>query len=85
MDVELLTEFLDKHNPSSQPPSTATLEKVFTELERVRIPHSAELVERSRIQGEEHIKSGVEACIARNNKARAICKDPNGYEKRYGA
>ena len=84
MDIDFLIDLLEKFNPSAQPPSTDTLDKVFTELEKVRIPYSAELVRRSRAQGEEHVASAVEVCIARNNGVRALCKDPKGYEKRFG-
>ena len=83
-DVDALIELLQKYNPSGNSPATATLGTIFTELEKVRIPRTAELVKRARAQGDAHIVSGAEACIARNNAIRALCQDPHGHEKRFG-
>lgn len=78
-------ELFEKHNPSASTLDTATLDMIFTELEAVRIPRSSEMVEAARVQGELRVAQGTEACIARNNRFRDMCKDPDGYKKRFGA
>lgn len=83
-DVDLLVQLLGKHNPSAESPTTATLETVFEELEKVRIPRTSDLVKRARAQGNSTVTTGVEACVARNNSVRALCKDPEGHTKRFG-
>ncbi|KAI0688726.1 FAD/NAD(P)-binding domain-containing protein [Cerioporus squamosus] len=65
-DIYHLVRLLVKHNPSASPPSTATLETVFTELEQLRIPRTSELVMRARKMGELRVVSGVEACKKRD-------------------
>ena len=84
-DVARLTELLEKHNPSAEPPSTDTLSQVFEELEQERIPYTAEMVKRARAQGETRVVSGVEACIARNDWYRATMKDEALLKARFGA
>ena len=83
-DADLLVEVLEKHNPFAGHPSTATLATVFSELEKVRIPRTTDLVKRARMQGEFTVVKGVEACTVRNNKLRALCEDPGGHSKRFG-
>ena len=83
-DVELLVELLEKYNPSCSEPSTATLDKIFAELEKIRIPRTSELVKRARATGETHVATDLEACIARNKATREMCQDPKGHEKRFG-
>ncbi|KAJ3559367.1 hypothetical protein NM688_g399 [Phlebia brevispora] len=80
-DVGLLVELLDKHNPSSAPPSAAVLEAIFSELEKVRIPRTAALVKQARTQGESRVVDGVEACIKRNAAYREIWKDHDSVAK----
>ncbi|GJE95030.1 FAD-dependent monooxygenase [Phanerochaete sordida] len=83
-DVGLLADLLAAHNPGGAPPATATLEEVFAELERVRLPRTAELVRQARAQGDTRVVSGVEACIARNNYYRDVCNDPAKLRARFG-
>lgn len=84
-DVSLLMELLEKHNPSAEPPSTQTLEAVFTELERTRIPRTSEMVKKARMQGEMRTVAGVEACMKRNAMIRDMCSDPEKMKARFGA
>ncbi|EKM52862.1 uncharacterized protein PHACADRAFT_100160 [Phanerochaete carnosa HHB-10118-sp] len=83
-DVGLLIDLLEKYSPSTESPSTDTLAAAFTELERVRLPRTADLVKRARIQGETRVVSGVEACIKRNNYYRDVCNDPVKFKARFG-
>ncbi|KAA1472789.1 FAD/NAD(P)-binding domain-containing protein [Dentipellis sp. KUC8613] len=69
-DVALLSTLLDEHNADRSPPSLATLEKIFTKFERVRIPRSAELVKGAREMGERRVVSGLENCLKRNDVVR---------------
>jgi salicylate hydroxylase len=78
-------QLFEKHNPAANAPSTAILDAIFTELERVRIPRTSEIVRLARAQGELRVTEGVEQCIARNNYFRELCKDSNGYAHRFGA
>ena len=75
--MELLTALLEKHNPSGQPPSTQTLETIFSELEAVRIPRSSAMVQGARAQGESRVVQGAEACKARNDAYRKDWSDPD--------
>ena len=84
MDTNLLFDLLAKHNPSVKPPSLALLDKIFTEFENIRIPHTADLVKRARAQGDTHVVIGLDALLARNNTYRDWCQDPNGPSKRFG-
>ena len=83
-DTALLIDLLDKYHPSSVNPSTAVLEKIFTELEGVRRPVTSELVKRAREQGEMKVMSGSDKCIARNNAVREMCTIPGELAKRFG-
>ncbi|CAL1707693.1 unnamed protein product [Somion occarium] len=74
-DVALLSKLLKEHNPHANPPSTETLSKVFTELEKVRIPRSAALVAGARKSGETRVVAGVEECKKRNDYYRESWKD----------
>ena len=76
-DVDLLIELLEKHNPTTQPPSTKTLGTIFSELEAVRIPRSSAMVQGARAQGETRVVQGVEACKARNDTYRRDWSDPD--------
>ncbi|KIK68856.1 hypothetical protein GYMLUDRAFT_34848 [Collybiopsis luxurians FD-317 M1] len=70
-DIYHLVRVLIKFNPSAQNPSTETLSNAFKEYESVRIPRTSVLVKGAREMGEKtRVVSGMEACIARNNKIR---------------
>ena len=84
-DAGLLIDLLEKHNPSASSPSTSVLEAVFTELEAARIPRTAELVKRARLQGETRVVHGVQACIDRNNWYRKTLSDQSSAQKKFGA
>ena len=83
-DADILVELLEKHNPSAGHPSTVVIATIFAELEEARIPRTSDLVKRARMQGDLMVAKGAEACIARNNTLRALCKDPEGHSKRFG-
>ena len=72
-----MIELLEKYNPSAAPPSTSTLETVFSELEAIRIPRSSALVKAARAQGESRVVNGAEECKARNDVVRDLFRDPN--------
>jgi salicylate hydroxylase len=82
-DINLLTNLLKQYNPEAGSPSTATLDAIFTEIEKVRIPRTSDFVKSARAHGDSRVLSGVEACLARNNDMRELCKDPNGYLRRF--
>lgn len=81
-DVDLMIELLEKCNPSAASPPTATLESIFTEFEKTRIPRSATLVKQAREQGESRVVEGVENCIKRNAAYREIWKDRESVTER---
>ena len=83
-DVDLLVALLQKHNPTATAPSTETLEAVFSELEKVRIPRSAKLVKQARAQGESRVVHGVEGCKKRNDAYREMWKDDETIIKNLG-
>lgn len=83
-DVGLLIDLLERINPSAEPPSTAVLTNVFGELERERLPRTAEMAKNARAQGDMRVVSGVEACIKRNNLIRDMCADPAKMKARFG-
>lgn len=83
-DIDILIELLEKNSRADISPSTATLNHVFTELEAVRIPRTAELAKGARKQGETRVVAGREACIARNNYYREMCKDEAKLKARFG-
>lgn len=58
---------------------------MFKELEAVRIPAFSAMVQSARAQGENHVKTGVEECIARNNLYRKkIIGNDEFYKFRFG-
>ena len=67
------------------PPSTETLERVFGELEAVRIPFTAQMVKKARAQGETRVVSGTQACLERNKNYRAMLADEKLIKQRFGA
>jgi salicylate hydroxylase len=71
----MLITLLEKHNPSTAPPTTELLETLFSELEAQRIPPSSAMVKGARKQGELRVVEGVEACIKRNREYQRIWKD----------
>lgn len=83
-DVDLLIQLLQKHNPAADSPSTYVLEVVCTELERVRVPRTSEMIELARKQGETRVAEGVDACISRNNYYRQMCQDESRFRERFG-
>ncbi|KAI0271689.1 hypothetical protein BC834DRAFT_456367 [Gloeopeniophorella convolvens] len=72
-DIYHLTRLLDA-NPDAAS-DTATLEKVFIEYERARMPRSAMLIDFARRQGDSRVLEGVEACLERNRGVRAFMED----------
>jgi salicylate hydroxylase len=72
-DIYHLTRLLGAHPGAAE--DNATLQKVFTEYERVRIPRSTMLIEMARKQGESRVVEGVEASLARNQQVRAFMSD----------
>jgi salicylate hydroxylase len=82
-DVGLLIDLLEKYN-SSGAPFSETLEKVFTELEQVRIPRTAELVKRARAYGDARVVSGTEACLARNKWYLELISDKALLKESFG-
>ena len=83
-DVDLLVELLEKYNPAAESPQTRVLKTVFSELEKVRLQLTADLVKKARAQGDTRVVSGVEECIKRNNWYRDICNDPAKLKTRFG-
>jgi salicylate hydroxylase len=79
----MLSDLLGWHNPEAGSPSTETLEAIFSEIEKVRIPRVAEMVKSARAHGESRVSSDLEACLARNNSTRELCKDADGYHMRF--
>ncbi|KIP01899.1 hypothetical protein PHLGIDRAFT_96569 [Phlebiopsis gigantea 11061_1 CR5-6] len=84
-DAGLLVELLEKYNPTAEAPLTATLQEAFVELEKERIPRTAELVKRARAQGETRVVHGTEACVKRNNWYREILSNEQLLRQRFGA
>lgn len=72
-DIYHLTRLLGAHPGAAE--DNATLQKVFTEYERARIPRSTMLIEMARKQGESRVVEGVEACLARNRQVSAFMSD----------
>jgi len=72
-DIYHLTQLLGAYPGAAE--DSATLEMVFTEYERARIPRSTMLIETARKQGENRVVEGVEACLARNRQVRAFMSD----------
>ena len=83
-DAHLLIELLQHYNPTAAAPSTEVLASVFTELEKIRIPRSAQLVKQARLQGESRVVQGAEACLKRNEAYRELWKDDETIIKNMG-
>jgi salicylate hydroxylase len=79
--------------PSSSPsyvvpapaPSNETLAKAFEAYTNKRLARTSALVRGARVQGEIRLVHGVDACIARNNKVRAIWQDQGAMVQGYAA
>ena len=71
-------------NPAPAP-STETLTKVFEAYTDKRLARTSALVSGARAQGEIRLVYGSEACIARNNKVRAIWHDQGVMVQGYAA
>lgn len=69
-DIYHLTRLLDAHPGAAE--DSATLEMVFTEYERARIPRSSMLIDTARKHGDNRVVEGVEACLTRNQEVRAF-------------
>lgn len=69
-DIYHLTRLLDAHPGAAE--DSATLEMVFTEYERARIPRSSMLIDNARNHGDNRVVEGVEACLTRNQEVRAF-------------
>ncbi|KAA1472787.1 FAD/NAD-P-binding domain-containing protein [Dentipellis sp. KUC8613] len=78
-DIYLLASLLQEYNSDASPPSTKTLEHIFTKFEIVRIPRCAALVAGARQQGERRVVHGVQACLKRNQEVRS---DQDHFTKR---
>ncbi|KAF5370787.1 hypothetical protein D9758_002108 [Tetrapyrgos nigripes] len=74
-DIYHLVRVLIKYNPEAASPSTETLEAIFQEYERIRIPRSAALVKGARRMGESRVVIGHEASIQRNAQLRDYYKE----------
>ncbi|KAI0294790.1 FAD/NAD-P-binding domain-containing protein [Russula brevipes] len=72
-DIYHLTHLLGAYPGAAE--DSATLETVFTQYERARIPRSTMLIDTARKQGESRVAEGVEACLARNEGVRAFMSD----------
>jgi salicylate hydroxylase len=84
-DVGLLIDLLEKYNPSAGMPSLEALDRLFTEFEQVRIPRTAELVQRAREHGDARVVSGTEACLARNKWYLEMINDEALRKERFTA
>jgi salicylate hydroxylase len=69
-DIYHLARLLGAHPDAAE--DSATLETVFSEYERARIPRSTMLINSARKQGENRVVEGVQACLARNQEVRAF-------------
>jgi salicylate hydroxylase len=69
-DIYHLARLLGAHPGAAE--DSATLETVFTEYERARIPRSTMLIDTAQKQGENRVVEGVQACLARNQEVRAF-------------
>ena len=69
-DIYHLTRLLDAHPDAAE--DSATLEMVFMEYERARIPRSTMLIDTARKHGDNRVVEGVEACLTRNQEVRAF-------------
>jgi salicylate hydroxylase len=69
-DIYHLTRLLGAHPGAAE--DSATLEMVFTEYERARIPRSSMLIDTARKHGDNRVVEGVEACLTRNQEVRSF-------------
>lgn len=69
-DIYHLTRLLGAHPGAAE--DSASLEMVFTEYERARIPRSTMLIDTARKHGDNRVVEGVEACLERNQDVRAF-------------
>jgi salicylate hydroxylase len=84
-DIYHLTRLLDAHPGAAE--DSATLEMVFTEYERARIPRSSMLIDTARKHGDNRVVEGVEACLTRNQEVRAFMSNAEVmamYSELYG-
>lgn len=58
-------------NPSTVLPMT-TLEEIFTEFKTLRMPRTSALVKAARALGDIRVVSGLEACLARDEKMKLV-------------
>lgn len=75
IDIDTFVSLLELHNPLAKPPSTATLEVVFKELEQARLPRTAAIVKQARVLGDKKVIAGRDACLARNAWCRKIYEE----------
>lgn len=71
--------------PYPPSPSNETLTAVFEAYTAKRLVRTSALVKGARVQGELRLVHGVDACVARNNKVRAIWHDSGAMIKGYAA
>ena len=84
-DIYHLTRLLGAHPGAAD--DSATLETVFTEYERARIPRSTMLIDTARNHGDNRVAEGVEACLTRNQQVRAFMSNVDVmamYSELYG-
>jgi 2-polyprenyl-6-methoxyphenol hydroxylase-like FAD-dependent oxidoreductase len=84
-DIYHLTRLLGAHPGAAE--DSATLEMVFTEYERARIPRSTMLIDTARKHGDNRVMEGVEACLTRNQQVRAFMSNVDVmamYSELYG-
>ena len=84
-DIYHLTRLLGANPGAAE--DGATLEMVFTEYERARIPRSSMLIDTARKHGDNRVVEGVEACLARNQGVRAFMSNAEVmamYSELYG-
>lgn len=82
-DIYHFIRLLTSLNPFSDSPSSAVLEDIFTQYERVRIPRTAALVKGARKMGETRTVQGVDACKKRNAAIREMWSDKASIEETY--
>ena len=66
-------------------PSNDTLAKTFETYTNKRLGRTSALVRGARVQGEIRLVHGVDACIVRNNKVRAMWHDEGAMVQGYAA
>ena len=74
-DIYHLTRLLGAHPGAAE--DSATLEMVFKEYERARIPRSTMLIDTARKHGDNRVVDGVAACLTRNQQLRAFMSNPD--------